>query len=175
MKKKFIYGLFVLVALLTVVGCTKEKKEKKEEVETRTLTYTDNKTGYTTEFNYKDGQGYEITDYDNDGKYTEITIKNHKLNFEVEIYYTDVYSGGFEKAKDNRKESDGFKEYTWGKYKGYRYDVDDDDLYFDILLEEGERDISLFGSFEVEDEKNVLEAFDSESFQSFLSSMKFKK
>ena len=176
MKKKFIYGLLVIAVLFVITGCTEKKKEEKKEEDTKTIEYKDIKTGYTTKFTCGRDSGYEVKDQDGSGKYLEITLANKRLNMEVEIYYTDTYTGGYEKAKENRKDSDGFKEYNWGKYSGYIYNVDDDSLYFDILLDDkGERDTSLFGSFEVDNDAKVLDVFDGESFQNLLKSMNYEK
>lgn len=175
MKKKYILLILLCSSLLVFTGCTNKKEEKKEV--NKTIEYLDDKTGYKTVFTFNSNEDYEVTDTETDGKYKEITIQSKKLNIELEIYYSDHYTGGYAKQKENREGSDGYKEYTWGDYKGYIYNVDEDDLDFNIFLENfDERDIVLFGTIDDIDstlKTNVLEAFNSDSFQNFLKSIKF--
>jgi hypothetical protein len=173
MKKKSLLLLLLCAVLLVFSGCTKnEAKEKYKE-----LVYEDEKTGYTTTFKFKENENYVITDDDEDGKYKQIEIENADLNVELEIYYTDHYTGGYEKQKDNRKASEGYKEYKWNNYEGYIYNADKDKVDFNIFLGNfDERDVVLFGTLDDIDstlKTNILEVFNGESFQNFMNSIVF--
>ena len=178
MKKKLLLIVSILSILVIFSGCTKEKKEEEKKETLKEIVYQDDKTGYKTVFKFKEDEDYKITDTDTDGKYKEIEIESEKLNIELEIYYTDHYSGGYNTQKENRKNSDGYKEYKWNKYEGYIYNADKHKVDFNILLDDsGDRDIVLFGTMDYKDSKtyDVLESFNSTSFQNFMNSIEFTK
>ena len=165
--------IFTLIAsALVLSGCG----EKMEEI-----TLRDNNTGYTTIFKYPEGQSFKKTDEDLDsGKYAQITIENETNNIELEIYYFDESKNIYNSSKDGRKDNDGFKEYSWNKHDGYIYNVDEDSLYFNIVLQDETADggiIGLFGSIskiDYNESTKIIDSFNSKEFQDFMNTIEFK-
>ena len=176
MNKKYIFliiGIIVAVVVLSLFLLLGNENKKE-------LVLKDNKTGYTTIFKYPKSQTFEITDEDQEGgKFAEIIVKNEANNIELEMYYYEESKNLYNTIKEDRKEDEGYKEYKWNNYEGYIYNVDDESLYFSILLQDETEEsdaICLFGSVDAIDynEANTPEAFDSEEFQNFMKSIEFK-
>ena len=178
MKKKTIIVLFLCALTLLFTGCTNKKEEKKEEFET--IEIKDEKTGYLTTFKYTKGKDYKVTDTNTDGKYVEVEMEVKSLNLEIEMYYFEISNIGWNKNIETRKESEGYKEFTWNGYKGYIYKADDKNLYFNILLKDGGNEsmsLCLFGEVDAIDynKGKVLENFTGEEFQKFMNTIEFKE
>ena len=163
--------LMLIASLFVLTGCEKNKE----------IVLKDNKTGYTTTFKYPESQNFNIVDEDQEsGTFVEMTIENQEKNIELEMYYFEESDSSYELSKEGRKDADGYKEYKWNNYEGYIYSVDNNSLYFNVLLHketsEDDMDIGLFGSLTSinYDESNVPETFDSKDFQDFMNSMEFK-
>ena len=178
MKKKLLI-ITVFIALITLVtGCTEKKKEEDKK---ETLTIKDDKTGYTATFKYDKSEDFKITDTDKDGKFIEVTIKSEKNNIKMEFYFFEMTNTSYNISYNTRKEQEGFKEYTFGKYKGYIYGVDDDDFDLNILLYDGgdsDMSIGLFGDIEKINEKvgnNIVSIFESKAVSDFMKSIEFTK
>ena len=175
MKNKLLIVFLIIVLIGSAIllsGCGKKMSE---------ITIKDNKTGYTAVFKYPEEQTFKVTDEDQDsGKYVEMTIENEANNIELEVYFFDESKNIYNSSKDNRKDDEGFKEYNWNKHEGYIYNVDDDSLYFNIVLQDETADggiIGLFGSVSKLDynkETKILESFDSKDFQDFMNTVEFK-
>ena len=112
------------------------------------------------------------------GKYTELIINSEAKNFEWQIYHTDSTEKSYETGKENRKNSNGFKEYEWNGKKGYIYNADKFSLDFNILLNTNDGDAKvLFGSLSYKDstKADILNYFQSEEFQKIMNSIEFKE
>ena len=175
MKKKIVLSLMLIVSLFMITGCGSKKettkKETKKEDTTKQIVLSD--AGYgTTTFTYDKTKDYEVKE-ETGGKYKELTITSNEENFELQIYHTDQSEASYNVAKNNRSNSDEFKEYTWGKYEGYSYNGSKTGISFNILLEDGK---VLFGEFDYVDYKtaDITETFKGDSIQKLLSSITFK-
>ena len=179
MKKKLLI-LTIFLALITVVtGCTSKKtnnENKKEEI-----TIKDEKTGYTVKFEFDKTEDFKISKTDNSGKFIDVTVTNEKENIEMEFYYFEMTNTSYNISYNSRKEQEGFKEYTFGKYKGYIYGVDDNSFDLNILLFDGGEtamSIGLFGDIsklDYKDTKTMVEIFESKIVQNFFKSIQFTK
>lgn len=176
MKKKIVLSLMLIASLFMITGCeskkNEEKKKVKEENTMKEIVLTDDNYGITT-FKYDKEKDYEIKE-NAGGKYKELIITSEKENFELQIYHTDQSEDSYKIAKENRSNSDEFKEYTWNKYKGYSYNGSKTGISFNILLEDGK---VLFGEFSYVDYKtaDLTETFKGEAIQNLLNSITFKK
>lgn len=172
-----IFGLFVLT------GCNKveEKQEPKSEneVEMNTLEYLDSNSGNKVTFKYLPEEKYEIEDKDEDGKFLRMDIENEDLNLAISMY---LVQGDYEYDKNANKDENDFKEYNAGNNKGFMYTQSNGlTIQNKILLvpeTEEEDALSMYMYIEKLDESNetsLVESFNSESFQRFLSSIEYEK
>ena len=178
MKKKTIIVLLLCALTLVFTGC--DKKEKAKEVEYETIEIKDEKTGYLTTFKYEKGKDYKITDTNTEGKFVEVEMEAKKLNLELEMYYFEISNTGWTSIMENRKNSEGYQEFTWNGYKGYIYNANDKSLYFNILLKDGgntSMSLCLFGEVAAINYNvgKVTENFTGEEFQKFMNTIEFKE
>ena len=179
MKKKIVLSLMLIVSIFMITGCGSKKEEKKKESKKedtmKEIVLKDEGFGTTT-FKYDKNKDYEIKE-ETGGKYKTLIISSEEENFEVEIYHVDTSDDGYNSTKENRSNSDEFKEYTWNKYKGYSYDGSKTGISFNILLKDGKEAKVLFGEFDYKDYKtaNIAETFKSVSIQNLLNSITFKE
>ncbi len=176
MKKKIILLLCLFVGIFTLTGCGETKKEK----ELKKITYLDKESGYQTVFSYDEEKvKYEDVKVEEDGgKYEELSFKSTDKNLEFESYYVVSRAKTYNDSQEDRKEHENYKEYTFGKYKGYSYGHSDEKLTLNIILEEdGEDYIYLFVSVETisNTEKNIKELFEDKDIQDTFNSLKFEK
>ena len=178
MKKKTIIVLFLCALTLVFTGC--DKKEKAKETEYETIEIKDEKTGYLTTFKYEKGKDYKITDTKTDGKFVEVEMESKKHNLEIQMYYFEISNIGWNNNIERRKNNEGYQEFTWNGYKGYIYNANDSDLYFNILLKDGgnsSMSLCLFGDIDAinYNKGKVTENFTSEEFQKFMNTIEFKE
>ena len=182
MKKKYLKSLLIvslLVLSIFITGC--DKKENKEKTSNmKTVEIKDEKAGINTTFKYNKADGYEVTNIDTDsGKYVQVTVENKEKNIEIEMYYFETLDTSYNKTKDSRSNSDGYKEYTWNGYEGYSYNGDKYKIDFNILLKKDteKMDIGLFGTISYIDynDADVMNVFESEDFQKFMNTIEFKE
>ena len=96
------------------------------------------------------------------------------------MYYFEILDSSYIGAMDTRKNSDGFKEYKWGNYDGYIYNVSKTSLNVNILLRKETKKKKAVGIFiEVSPIKykdaDVLELFNSKDIQNLLNSIVFEE
>ena len=182
MKKSYIILLLFVFLLTGCFGTVKKNGNDENKIENyKDIIYKDENTGYKTKFAFPESEKYEIKSTDNSGKYTEITIVNEELNIELEMYYTTNYEGGFESFKENRINSEGFKDYNWNKYMSYSYGATNDKINFVSLLDtsrERNEDFQLFGTVSLIDltkNDNIIDVFNGEKFQNFMDTMVFER
>jgi len=177
--KKRILLLIIMVSLLFVVsGCNKSTTTKKND-DLKTIELNDKNHGFNTTFYYSKNEKYEVKEQTG-GKYKEIVIKNEKNNIEFDIYYFEILDNNYESSKSTRKDSEGFKEYKWGDYKGYIYNANKYSLNFNILLRKQAGDKSAVGIFgEVSalnySKADVVTDFNKKEIQDLLSSIIFNE
>ena len=177
MKRKILVLLIAFMFLFTVTGCKENKVGKKDD--RKSIVLNDTTYGFKTTFKYQKDEKYEVKEVSG-GKYKEIEIENKKNNLEFDIYYFEMLDSSYDSSKKTRKESEGYKEYKWGNFEGYIYNVSDHSLNFNILLRKGTKDKSLVGIFgEVSsiDYKgtDVLTSFNNKEIQDLLNSIKFEE
>ena len=178
--KKIISSIILVVllvsALFILTGC---EKEKKPEVEMKKLEYVDEKSGNKVTFEYLPDENYKITDTDEDGKFKRIDFENEDLNLAISMYLVEE---DYKYDKDIQKESDNYKEYTAGDYEGFMYTQSEGKTIQNKiqLVPETEEDYALCMYMYIEDidldkETNLVDTFNGEAFQRFLSSIKYEK
>ena len=175
LKSILVIGLMIIV-LFTFTGCG--KKDEKEDL--KSIIYKDEKSGYTLTFKAPKDSKFEVKEEQNTGKFNEMIINNEDLNVSLDIYYVEMTDSSYNSGKEARSADEGYKEYKWNKYDGYSYNGDKYSTYFEVYLDNDNSEgmmIGLFGSVEYinYDNANVLEAFNSDDLQKFLSSMEFSK
>jgi len=189
MKKKLLFVLMLLSAVTLISGCTSKKEEKKEENkkadisegQRETITIKDDKSGYKATFTFDKSKKFKVTKTDTSGKSVDVIIQNQDANIELEFYFVEMSQASYESANKTRKSHEGYKEYTFNKYKGYIYSVSSHNFNFNLLLEEGKspyNSISLFGAIQqinYDKEKSIVEIFESKDVQDFLNSIEFTK
>ena len=178
MKKKIVLSLLIVLSLIMITGCNKDKKNttKKKVSTDKEIVLKDEGFGTTTMIYSKD-KDYKIEE-EHSGKYTELTITSEKENFKMQLYHFDTSSASFGIGKANRSGSEGFMEYTWNNYKGYTYNGDKNSISFNILLKDDSGSSkALFGSMEYVDVNtaNVTETFRGENIQKLLNSITFEE
>ena len=98
MKKKILFGLFVILTVVTLTGCG-----KKEDKNLKEITLKDDGFG-TTVIKYKQDKDYEIKE-ETGGRFQEKIIKSKSENFTMDIYHTESSETSYNVSKENRKES----------------------------------------------------------------------
>ena len=177
MKNKIIVLITIFTLLFLVAGCKKEETIKKDD--NNSIILEDVNKGFKTTFSYPKNFKYEVKDITG-GKYKEITIDNEKNNIAFDMYYFEILDSSYIGAMDTRKNSDGFKEYKWGNYDGYIYNVSKTSLNVNILLRKETKKKKAVGIFiEVSPIKykdaDVLELFNSKDIQNLLNSIVFEE
>jgi len=175
MKKKILIVLLIVVTLVGLTGCN--KKEEKGDVKTTTTTTAAankivlNDKGFgKTELSFDKNKDYKLKEETN-GKYISIDVESEKENFELQLYHFDTNKNSYETGKKNREKSGDYKEYTWGKFKGYSFDGSKFSIKFNIQLTD---DKALFGELDSQDKKvDIREVFKSADFQKLLNSISF--
>ena len=162
----------------TVTGCKKDSSIKANS-NTKIIELNDENFGFKTTFNYPKSDKYVVKEQSG-GKYKEIIIENEKNNLEFDIYYFEMSNSSYDLSKKTRKDSEGYKEYKWGDYEGYIYNVSEHSLNFNIALRKETKNKSLVGIFgEVSsiDYKgtDVLTSFTSKDIQNLLNSITFEE
>lgn len=184
--KRLISILLIIVllsSLFVFTGCNKveEKQEPKSEneVEINTLEYLDSNSGNKVTFKYLPEEKYEIEDTEEGGKFLRINLNNEDLNLEISMYLVE---DDYEYDKEANKDSDDFKEYKAGNHEGFMYTESNGlTIQNKILLVPGTEEdyaLSMYMYIEKLDESNetsLVESFNSESFQRFLSSIEYEK
>lgn len=184
--KRLISILLIIVflsSLFVFTGCNKveetQEQKTKNEVEMNTLEYLDSKSGNKVIFKYLPEENYKIEDTDEDGRFLRMDIENEELNLAISMY---LVQGDYEYDKDVNKTSDNFKEYNAGNYEGFVY-TESNGLTIQnkiLLVPETEEEdaLSMYMYIEKLDysgEADLLETFNSDAFQRFLSSIEYEK
>ena len=177
MKKKILLGLLVLLGLFTITGCGKELSSKEKETNNNIIKITEKDKGYVTTFNSAND-----TFVQKDPKYNQ--IHSEKLGVFISFDYIESSKETYDYYKThnlfgNEYAEGDVKEYTWNNYSGYTYNIKEKELSFRILLVDDEQNSIVLTAY-VGDEHtvkdlNMSKTFDSEEFQKFLNSIKFKK
>ena len=174
-----LIGILLISGLFILTGCNNKKEPEAQEVEMKKLEYVDEKSGNKVTFEYLPEENYEITDEDEDGKFLRMDVENESLNLAISMYLVE---NDYDYEKDSQKESDNFKEYTAGNYKGFMY-TESNGLTIQnkvLLVPETEEDYALSMYMYIEKldynkETDLVETFNSDAFQRFLSSIKYEK
>ncbi len=171
MKKNILILLFLSFILL-FTGCS----NKEEVVPEKGIDVFDEKTGYKVTF--KKAGDFEVIDTDTDGKFVKVTLKNEKLNAEMEVYFFEILLTNYNSSKERRHLNTEYKDYKWNNYEAYAYNGNKYGVDYNILLNEDNGNvIGLFGTVTYTDYKtaNVFETFNGEDFQAFMNSIVFEK
>ena len=179
MKKKLLLGVFILIGLFTIMGCSK-KTENNKGSSNDLIKITDNKD-----------KGYVTTFKTINNKFVQTNPKyNHVDSDDLGIFITLDYIESSKEAYDYAKThnflgneySEGdIKEYKWGNYDGYFYSVSENEMYFRLLLEDDTDNSIVLSGFvgPKTDSKNknedLTKLVDNEDLQKFLNSIEFKK
>ena len=168
MKKKILFGLFVILAVVTLTGCG-----KKEDNNLKDITLKDEGYG-TTVLKYNKDKDYTIKE-ETGGKYKELDIRSESDKIRIQLYHTDSYEESYNAGKNNRKESTGFKEYTWNGLNGYIYNADKNSVSFNILLKVNDKKAKvLFGEISTTNTSaDALSIFTGDEFQKMMNSITF--
>lgn len=178
MKKKIILSFAIILTLCLITGCSKksENNSKKNVSSDEEIIIKDEGFG-TTKLSYSKDKDYKVS-FDNTGKYTTVKVESEKENFVLEMYHFDSVVVSYEEGKENRKNSNEFKEYKWNGYEGYSYNGDKYSIDFNVLLKTNDNKVkALFGTVSYSDSNtaNVSEVFKSSEFQKLLKSISFEE
>ena len=173
MQKKILLSLLVIVALFTITGCVKNTKNKGSS-ETLIKLVDKKDKGYVTTFKVKN----DFTQPDL--KYNH--VDNEKLGIFITFDYIESSKEAYDYAKTHnflgREYAEGeVKEYKWNNYDGYFYNINENEMYFRILLEDNPENSIVLSAYVGPKNKDVdlTKIADNEDFQNFLNSIEFKK
>ena len=127
MKKKLLLILLLPVFILLLTGC--EEKDNR-----KTITLADPVFGYETIFKYDEKENFSEVINNDGGASKEIEFRNMDLDVEIQMYYTKMSKRSYDASKKARSGQKYYKEYTFGKYKGYAYGEYPNGLYLNVLL-----------------------------------------
>ena len=181
MKKKMLLVLLILVGLLTITGCGKdssgEKKESDKKESSSVITISSDEKDFVTKFKSTNEDGF----VQKDPKYTQ--IHSEKLGVFISFDYIESPKETYDYYKTHNLFGNEYAEgdvtdYTWGKYSGYTYNVQDKEMYFRILLvDDPENSVVLsgyVGDKHTNDDLDMSKTFNSKEFQDFLNTIDFK-
>lgn len=171
MKKKIFGALIISVLALGLTGCGSKKTEYK------TLKLKDEEKGYTTTMKYLKADGYEVEKSKEDNS---VILLNDAENFKITMNYEETTNEEYEAKQGRKLDRANYKEYEFGKYKGYAYSSDgSSNLKINVLLQEEKEDskaVVLYMYIERIDSKkdtSVYSIFNGDDVQEILDTIKF--
>lgn len=176
MKKLLLFVSIIIIPILLLTGCGKEKEEK---VELKSIELFDKDYGFKTTFKYDPSLTISDLDIDDENKSREISFDIKELDIDVEMYYTDSGKKLADSVKEDRSNKKYYKEYKFNGHKAYVYSDYDDQLYLIIELKEDKNGTlyQLFVSLERDDNDEdviVYNVFTQEALQDFFNSIEFE-
>ena len=180
MKKRILLGIFIVVGLFTIVGCSKKADNNLKGSSNDLIKITDNKDrGYVTTFKTINNKFVQPNP-----KYNHIDSED--LGVFITLEYIESTKEAYDYAKTHnflgREYSEGdIKEYKWNNYDGYFYNISENELYFRILLEDDPNNSIVLSGYvgpktdSKNENKDLTKLVDNKDFQNFLNSIEFKK
>ncbi len=165
--KKIVLSLLIIVCLLMITGCKKSSE--------KIIRILSDEKSYVTTF-----KGSDNTFIQENPKYNQ--IHSEVLSLFISFDYIESTKEAYDYAKTHNflgyEYSKGsVKDYTWNNYSGYTYNVNDNEVYFRILLVD-DKDNSIVLSAYVGNKHtkdiSVAKAFESKEVQDFLNTIEFK-
>lgn len=179
MKKSIIIALISVLlvsALLILTGCTKNDSDSKNSLDLKLDFKHMNSKVYNTHINLAADD--KVTELDEEEP-NSARIENEKNNYVVDITLDTESKEAYDEFQTSAKESDGYKEVSFGKYSGY-YAEDNGDIFGYILLDESDETFNVFVNFVVYAYDDSVEDFDiqtiynSSNIQNILNKIEFK-
>lgn len=124
------------------------------------------------------GGNDKVTEFDKDEP-NFARIENADANYVLDVTLDTEAKEAYEQFQTSAKESDMYKEVTFGKFKGY-YADDGGDIYGYVLLDESDETFNVFVNFvlylndEASEKNDVKAIFDSSDIQDILKGIEFK-
>ena len=176
MKNKLLLVLLVLVSVFVIVGCGKKEENGNNKTKDSLIIISDKKDkGYVSTF--KTGNSHFVQE---NPKYNQ--IHNEELGVFISFDYIESTKEAYDYAKTHNLFGNEYAEgsvtdYKWNNYDGYTYGIQDNEMYFRILLEDDKDNCIVLTAFVGPKKKDIdfKEVFNSEEFQSFLNTLEFKK
>ena len=174
MKKiKMITLMTVIVlGLVALTGCTKSGKGVDLKLDFKHM----NNKVYNAHINLTEDDN--VTEQ-NEEEANFARIENEKNNYIIDITLHAESKDAYEGLLTDAKESEGYKEVSFGKYSGF-YAEDNGDIFGYILLDKSDKTFNVFVIFSVYAYDDSAEGFDvhatynSSNIQNILNKIEFK-
>ena len=174
MKKTKIITLMtvIVLGLVALTGCTKSGKGVDLKLDFKHM----NNKVYNAHINLTEDDN--VTEQ-NEEEANFARIENEKNNYVIDITLDTESKDAYDGFQKSAKESEGYKEVSFGKYSGY-YAEDNGDIFGYILLDKSDETFNVFVNFVVYAYDDSTEGFDvqatynSSNIQNILNKIEFK-
>ncbi len=179
MKKKILILLLIPIIFIGLTGCGKTNIEKKDDGK-KSIVLEDKKLGLKTTFKYEDKLNISDIEFSDEGASKSVEFDMEDQDAEVEMYYTSMSDTSYKNSQDIRSKQKHYKEYKFGKYKGYAFSEYDSNLKLNIILNENDNkmyDVLFVDIERLDTDQTIImsEIFDNEEFQELFNSINFVK
>ena len=175
MKKIIDYLLIIGIMILFISGCNTNKDNLIN------VNFEDQQFHFLTTFSYDSNLDYTFTNKnEEENEYASLTMTSKRLNIILDMQYDEISKEQYKINRDSVSSYANYAKYVINGYDSYTFSTSDDNLYSMVILDNDEKNANpaLYMRFSIINDNrqtDLKKIYDSEEFQNFITSIKFKK